>query len=325
MNPRNYKLVQARILMIDSKLRSGSYLSASAMAREYEVSTKTIQRDLDYMRDNLGAPLDFDKSRKGWYYTEPNFYLPALDISESDFFAICVTEKALRLYENTPIYSRLQSIFDKMKVFLPDNIRISTAWIDTRYTFLQESTTTINPTIWDTISHGLRLKRCVRIGHRKAGGTEATHRSVDPYHIINYRGEWYLIGRCHMKGDIRRFAISRIEEAEMQIESFTIPKDFDFNTYINGSFGIMTEDKEYTIRVRFSKEQAPYVLERQWHAQQEILEHENGTVTLSFPATSLFEVKRWVLSWGSDAEVIEPAELKNMIQETVSRMAKIYA
>jgi predicted DNA-binding transcriptional regulator YafY len=318
------KLQYTRLLFIDREIRSGRLPSASDIAGKYEVNPRTIQRDLEYMRDSLGAPLEYDESRKGWRYTEPNFYLPAMELSESDFFAICVSEKALQQYANTPIYGKLSAVFDKIRSFLPEKISVSTSWIDTQYTFLQESHTRIDPAIWETLSQGLRLSRCVRLNHKKAGSAESTLRTVDPYHLANFRGEWYLIARCHKQKDVRRFAISRISGAELSAEGFSIPEGFNFSEFISGSFGIMTEEKEYRIRIWFSPGQAPYVLERVWHEEQETALQENGSVILSFPSSSLFELKRWILSWGPHARVLEPEKLKDMVMEDIAGMGKIY-
>lgn len=318
------KVQHARLLYIDRKIRAGNFPSAGDMAGEYEVSRRTIQRDLEYMRDFLHAPLEYDESRRGWNYTENNYFLPALDISESDFFAICISEKALQFYANTPLYEKLSAVYEKLKSFIPENMRVHTSWIDTHYTFLQESHTMIDPAIWETLSQGLRLQRKVRIEHRKAGSAESSKRTVDPYHIVNYRGEWYLIALCHEKKEVRRFAVSRIGDAALMKENFTIPGSFDYDDFMKNSFGIMTEDRQFMIKIRFSREQAPYVLERTWHREQTVTENMDGTADITFPAASLFEVKRWVLSWGPHAEVLEPVELRDLVAAEIEGMRRIY-
>ena len=314
----------ARLLFIDEKIRGGSYPNAASLAAEYEISSRTITRDIEYMRDSLGAPVEYDAARKGYYYTESNFFLPAIDIKESDFFAICITEKALKQYENTPLYGRLSEIFDRIKEFLPESIRVNTTWIDTRFSFMHESFTIIDTDIWETISRALRQGNQVKIVHRKAGAEDALERSVDPYHIVNYRGEWYLIGYCHVRKAVLRFAISRISKAVLLDKKFTPKPDFNFDLFIGSSFGIMTEDKEYHIKILFNREQAPYISERQWHTGQNITHNQDGTVVLSFNSNSLYEVKRWILSWGSNAKVLQPEELIGQIKEEAAALSDLY-
>jgi len=313
-----------RLQLIDRMIRSGSYPNASAIAKEHEVAPRTIHRDIEYMRDMLNAPIEYDDSRKGYYYAEENYFLPALDIKESDFFAICITEKALKQYENTPLYGKLESIFNKLKEYLPDSVRVNTSWIDTQYTFMHESFTFIEPAIWETVSNALRQKKQVSILHHKPGAKEGARRTVEPYHIVNFRGEWYLVGFCHKRKDVIRFAMSRIHEAELLKTGYSIPGDFNFNSFLGSSFGIMTEEMEHTVKIAFSSELAPYITERQWHPDQEIMQEEDGSVILSFPTNSLFEVKRWVLSWGRGAEVLEPESLIQQIQEDLKGMLESY-
>lgn len=314
----------ARLLFIDEKIRSSSYPNAASLSKEYEVSGRTITRDIEYMRDSLGAPIEYDKVKKGFYYSEANFFLPAIDIKESDFFAICITEKALKQYENTPLYDKLSSVFSKLKEHLPDSIRINTTWIDTKYTFMHESFTHIDPAIWETISNSLRLKKQLNISHRKAESAEAQSRIVEPYHIVNYRGEWYLIAMCRKRNEVVRFGMSRIKEATILKTPYEIPEDFEFNSFIGPSFGIMTEDHEHNVKIKFGPKIAPYVTERHWHNDQIITEEKDGSVILSFNTNSLFEVKRWILSWGAGAEALSPKELVDFIREDVREMSGVY-
>ncbi len=314
----------ARLLFIDEKIRSGSYPNAASISKEYEISSRTVTRDIEYMRDSLGAPIEYNSQKKGYYYTVANFFLPAIDINESDFFAICITEQALKQYENTPLYDTLSGIFNRLREYLPESIRVNTTWIDTHFTFMHESFTTIDPQIWEIVSRGLRQGNQLKISHRKAGSSESIERVVDPYHVVNYRGEWYLIGYCHVRNSVLRFAISRIREAVLLNTKYEVEPGFNFETFIGSSFGIMTEDVRHTVKILFSKEQTPYIIERQWHQGQSITHNQDGTAILAFTANSLYEVKRWVLSWGPGAKVLAPAELVKQIKDDAAALSEIY-
>jgi proteasome accessory factor B len=306
-----------RLLFIDKKLQSEGYPNSTSLAREYEISPRTILRDIEYMRDMLDAPIDYDKEKRGFYYTEKNYRLPGIAIRESDLFAICIAERALEQYANTPLYDKLSSVFEKIRSYLPDSVTVRPGWIDNRFTFLQESFTAIDPAIWETVADGLRTARRVDITHQKAGG-ETTRRKVAPYHMVNYRGEWYLVGHCSVRKAVVRFAMSRIRSAGLTDESFTVPEDFDFQKYLGSHFGIMTEDEEHAVKIEFSPAQAPYVEERTWHSGQTLTRNGDGSVVLSFTTNSLFEVKRWVLAWGADARVLAPEALARMVREDLA-------
>ena len=318
-----FKPQYARLLFIDRLVRDGRYPNCSTIAREYEVSVRSVARDIAFMKEMLDAPLEYDPAKKGYYYSEESYHLPDIGIRESDFFALMIAEKALSFYENTPLYGKLKSMFDRLISMLPDDMIVKTSWIDTRYTFMPESYVTIDPSVWENLSHALRFQKTVRIIHRSPGKKE-TARNVDPYHLACFRGEWYLVGYCHRKQEVLKFAVSRIRGAESTGKQFVMPADFRFEEYMGPNFGIMTDSEEYGVALRFSPECAPYIRERTWHKEQSLREEKNGGVILTFSTNSLLEVKRWVLSWGSGVIVLKPAVLSNLVRKELKGALEKY-
>src|ERR1035438_2676057 len=90
-----------RMLRIHQALHSGSYPNATTLARQLEVSTKSIHRDLEFMRDRLELPIQYDAKRFGFFYTEHVKAFPTLQITEGEIFALVVAEKALQQYRGT--------------------------------------------------------------------------------------------------------------------------------------------------------------------------------------------------------------------------------
>lgn len=312
-----------RLLYIDKAIRGGTHPNANTIAREYEVSPRTVARDIEYMRDMLDAPIGYNESRKGYYYTEPNYHLPSVDIRESELFAVCVAEKALEQYAGTPLYDSLTSVFDKIRSYLPETIRVNTTWIDSRVSFLEPSRPVMSPEVWETVARALQTRSVLAIVHR-APGREPVAREVEAYHLAASQGQWYLIARCRLKDEVRTFAISRIETATTTSAHYIIPDDFDFKAYMGANFGIMAEAEEYTARIRFGPAQAPYVRERIWHRSQRIEEHDDGSVVLTITTNSHMEVKRWVLSWGAGAKVLEPERLAAEVREELREALGMY-
>ncbi len=311
-----------RLIFIDTMIRRGDYPNCSRIAKEYEVNARTITRDIEYMRDMLEAPIEYDKARRGYYYTEQTYMLPAIEISDSDLFTLCIAERALEQYVGTPLYEKLETVFRKLSALLPESVSVSASWLGEGYTFMPESSTAIKAGVWEMIATSLRGRNALEIEHRKAAG-EVTRRVVHPYHVASYKGEWYLIAYCTKRSEVLRFAISRITAARITDAHYTIPEDFDFSRFMGESFGIMTESTPFTVRILFTGRAAPYIAERTWHEHQTIEENADGTLVLIFPATSIMEVKRWVLSWGAEAKVLGPEELvKEVIEELRSAAEK---
>jgi predicted DNA-binding transcriptional regulator YafY len=167
-------------------------------------------------------------------------------------------------------------------------------------------------------------QRSIKITYQAMEAKEAKERMIDPYHIANLAGEWYVFARCHRSEQLIQFAIPRIRRAAMQKGAFTIPDDFDMQELLSKTFGrfAVPYGKVHTVRLVFDKEIAPWVLERQWHRRQKIRKRKNGNIELSFEAAGLFEVFRWVLAWGHHCRVLAPTELKKRIADEVRLMGQ---
>ena len=152
---KKYKPQHARLLFIDRCIREKSYPNCRSLAAEYEVSVKTIQRDIEYMRIELNAPLEYSARERGFYYTEEQFQLPAMDIRESDLFAIYLADKLLAQYEGTPIHDSLRSVFRKIENALPDSALARPGGQD-RFTVFPPFSTVILPEVLAAVFDGLR-------------------------------------------------------------------------------------------------------------------------------------------------------------------------
>ncbi len=320
-----FKPQYRRLLFIGRKIREGSFPNCSSLAKEWEVSTKTVQRDIAYLKWELDAPIEYDSVKHGYYYTEPNYRMPTMTISESDLFAICIAEKALEQYKHTPLYTKLASVFDKIQGSLPEKVSVHPSWVESRFSFFSAPVTKIDGNVWQTITKSVRGNRTLRLGHVSPGAKDkGEERDVDPYHLVNHKGQWYLIGHCHRSQKLRTFALSRVNKARLLERRFALPEDFDIRKVVGSHFGIMWSDEEYHVRIRFAQRVAPYIKERQWHPTQKIKENRDGILVLSFTTNHLNEVKDWALSWGSSAKVLGPKELVTKIKRDLHAAAGLY-
>jgi len=317
-----------RLIFIDRMIREGMHggrlANCASMAAAYEVSAKSIRRDIDYLKNQCDAPIAYDSRRYGFHYTEESYSLPAMNISESDLFAISLARKTLRQYENNPIYHKLSSVFGKIERALPTRISVDPAWIDERMTVFPESRTAIDPTIWDKVAEGLRHSHRLGLQYLKPGEETAGDRLVDPYHIASFQGEWYLVGHCHLRREVRTFAISRIKAVQTSDADFLIPDNFSFEKFSGQHFGIFRGERDFSVKILFSPRHRPYVEEREWHREQSLERQPDGGVLLSFTSNHLFEVKRWVLSWGAGVKVLAPQELAKDLRDELRQTLQAY-
>jgi len=283
---------------------------------------------VDFLRNEMAAPIAYDGRKRGFYYTSETYSLPAISLTAADLFAVFIAEKALAAYENTPVYKRLSSVFDRLKKLLPDNATVwrHTDWLAPRFSILHTPSTRIDENVWDNITRGLRLCRTLMLEYKRPVDLRATRRKVDPYHAAEYQSEWYLIGRCHKRECILTFAVSRIEKAlVLDEERFEYPSDFNFERFTGARFGIFWGEKNFKAKVWFSPHIAPYIKEREWHPSQEIIENGDGSIVIKFTANHLLDVTRWILSWGAGARALAPKALVEEVKRELSEAVGKYS
>lgn len=319
-----YKPQHSRLTFIDKKIREGNYPNISSLAEEWEVSYKTIQRDIEYLRYQLDAPVQYSAKNRGFFYTEEHYRLPAIDIKESDLFGVYLADKLLAQYEGTPIYKSLNSVFEKIEQSLPNKISLDSASDQSKFTVVPPFTTIIDPSIWSTVISALRNDQQIEISY-KTPGTDPKNRKIDPYHAIRFEGDWYIVAFCHLRGDIRTFSISRMVTARETGTVFTVPDGFDFRKISGSHFGLHWNPENTHVKIRFSQYVTDYVTERIWHPTQHISTDENGSIILSLTVNHLFELKKWILAWGEDAQVLEPVFFAEEIAATAEKILKQYS
>jgi len=302
-----------RMLRIHRAIQSGKYPNATALASELEVSTKSIYRDIEFMRDRLELPIEFDVARNGFLYTQAVGSFPTLQITEGELFALLVAEKALQQYRGTTFEKPLLSAFKKMAAALPDTISLNLADWEQTISFRTSAEPILNLEIFDTLAQATAQHKQLELTYRKPGRKETEPRVVDPYHLANINGEWFLFALCHLRHDIRTFVPARILEAKPTGQAFVRPHRFSLEKRLRDSFGVLTGPGEFDVLIRFDELAADYIREKRWHPSQQLTELEDGGVQLRLKLSSLAEIQRWILSWGGRATVLAPVELAESV------------
>jgi hypothetical protein len=123
---------------------------------------------------------------------------------------------------------------------------------------------------------------------------------------------------------VRMFVLDRIKMLNVTDERFTWRKDFQLDDFMRYSFKVM-HDELYTVRVRISPGWARWVGEKIWHESQKLTKLPDGSLEIAFHVAGLDEIKRWVLSFGPEAQVLEPEKLKEMVRKDLSRILAQYS
>src|SRR5204863_3081919 len=251
-----------RMLKIHQALQSGNYPNATTLGAKLEVSEKSIQRDLDFMRDRLQLPIEYDGSRFGYYYTQEVSSFPTMQISEGEMFALLVAEKALQQYRGTAFERPLISAFKKIAESLPDTVSLNLADWEQTISFRTRAEPILNLEIFDTLAKATSRRQQVEIAYRKPGQEEPETRIVDPYHLANINSEWFLFAFDHLRQDIRTFAPGRIKGARLTGKTFKRPEKFSVEKTLRDSFGVHSGKGRFDVVVHFDATVADYIREK---------------------------------------------------------------
>lgn len=313
------------VLLIDQEIRSGKTPNCRRLAEALEVNRRTILRDIDFMRYDLGAPVEYSAARRGYVYTEPNWSMPSLRITEGELFALMVAEKVLDAYAGTPWAERLQKVFDRMVAALPDRIEVEPRELLTRVTFGADAPAIVDPDILAALTAALRENRTVQMRYSPLGTDEVRQYVLDPYILRHARGAWYVAGRDHRTGHVPLFNLSRIRAVEPTAETFDFEAaGFDPAKYFGSTFGVYEAPQRHRVVIEFSGIAAQLVRERQWHASQKLKALPGDHLRFEAEVSHLDDVWPWVLSWGSMAKAIATIELVRIVADEAARTARQY-
>ena len=207
---------------------------------------------------------------------------------------------------------------------LPDTISINWADWDQTISFRTSAEPVLNLAVFDKLAKATAKRHQLSIQYRKPGSTKNETRIIDPYHLANINGDWYLFAFCHLRGDIRTFVPSRIEKVETTGKSFSRPARFSMNQRLRDSFNVHSGQGNYKVVIQFSPDVADYIREKKWHPSQTLRSLSGGRIELQMQLSSLVEVERWILTWGQHAKVVEPKELMESIKQAAISICNLY-
>jgi proteasome accessory factor B len=313
-----------RMLRLHDRLKAGAFPNCRKLAGELEVSPKTIQRDIDFMRDRLGLPIEYDQLQFGFYYTEPVANFPNIEVSQGEIMALFVARKALEQYRGTSFERSLRTAFQKISDGLREKVDFQWGDVDSAISFRGLGRTASDIDLFEAVSKAVVESREIEFEYKKAKSQAYESRRVRPYHLGCIGDQWYLFAYDLAREQIRTFVLPRMRGVRRLAARFHRPADFSINKHLSESFGVFSGQGHFKVCIRFDALAGQLVSERQWHASQKIKPLPGGGVEMRLELGSLEEVERWILSWGKRARVVEPPELVERIRATLCVLNEAY-
>jgi proteasome accessory factor B len=312
-------------MLIDQQIRAGGAPNCRKLSRELEVSRRTILRDIEFMKFDLGAPLDYDPKKCGYIYTEPNWVMPSLRITEGELFTLLIAEKALDAYSGAPWASRLRKVFGRMVASLPDRIEVAPQEFLARVSFDMGGTADVDPAVLEAIAKAVGQNQAVDFSYCPLWTDKPRAYRVDPYMLRRMAGAWYLVGRDHRSGNIPLFNLTRMSNVRLTEQAFDYGSSgFDPKAYFATTFSTYHTSECHHVVIEFSGFAAKVVRERHWHDSQKLADLPDGRLRLELDISHLDDICPWVLSWGAEAKAVAPVELARLVADQLTRASRMY-
>lgn len=311
--------------LIQRLARSRAGVGLDELAEDLGCVRRTVYRDLDALM-YAGFPVVSEKRDGRVYYRFiETFGLGDVPFNHDEVLALVLGADLLSTLEGTVIHDSMESAISKIRAGMgPELVRYLERLGESfrvmpgphkQYAAYRETLQLLNEAVLE--------RRRVTMRYRTGRSGAVRDRTLDPYRVWYRSGSLYVVGHDHLSGELRTFAITRIEAIEVCDERFEVSPDFDFDAFTSTAFGVISEPAT-RVRIRFAPEWTAHVSEHTWHATQEIEALPGGGVELRMEAGGTPEIRNWVLSFGAGAEVLEPEGLRAEVAAELAKAGRLY-
>lgn len=314
----------ARMVAIHEDLSEERLPNCSKLAKRFEVSTKTVQRDLEFMRDQLQLPIEYDAVERGYTYTREVPQFPSFSITEGELLAFFVARHALESYVGAPFAQTLRDAFARLTAGMPDSVSFNWETLAARVSFQQVRPKEELIGLFDQVRMAVLENSRFRFSYKGLQDPRARRRTVHPYQVRFVDGGWYLLAWDEVRRAWRVFSLHRMSRPEVLPQSFKRDAGFSPEAFWRDSLGVYQEGKAVRVVLRFRGWAARLAAEREWHSSQRVKKQGETEVQMSFKLQATPELTRWILSWGDAVTVEEPAGLRADIARQLREAAARY-
>jgi len=312
-----------RFFWFHDQVKAGRFPNAGRLAEQFEISHKTAQRDVTRLRDRLLAPLEYDATRKGYYYTSDHFELPYLPASQQEVLCLLLARKVLSQSAQGYISREIGSLLDKLYAAVrsagltPQNAEsaFSATWIG--YTPALEL-------VFRQTAFALLKRQLIRFTYRSPATGNSTIRTAEPHHLQHYMASWVLTAWCRNRQDWRKFYLARMTDLEVLTQNFEPKPESQWRPLLDSTFGLFQGGPAVPVTLRFCPFRARWIRQQQWHPDQCLIEQPDGCLDLTVPVSDFREIKLQILQFGADVEVMAPEALRQEVISEIKRMGYLY-
>ena len=317
-----------RFYKIELLIRNRGGVGFRALLEELEVSPATLKRDLQYLRDRLDAPIEYDRGDGVYRFASgsaarpASHELPGLWFNESEIRALLTMHQLIRGLDAGGVLSRhLQPLLDKLTGMLGANAA-EVAQMMKRVRIVGAAARTVPSRQFELAGAALQRRRRLRLRYRTRSRSETSERVVSPQRLVHYRSTWYLDAWCHRTDALRRFALDAVEHAELLDEPARDVAMKSVEAEFDAGYGIFGGRAVGHATLVFDAEPAQWVAHEAWHPHQQGRRLDDGRYELRLPYADATELVMDVLRYAGQVEVRGDAALRSAFDARIAAAAK---
>ncbi|MDX2109557.1 MAG: transcriptional regulator [Verrucomicrobiota bacterium] len=313
-----------RLMLIHQLLQAGKEPTVKELSEQLGYSRKTIVRSINYLRDERGYPISFDRKTNRYRYTADVVALPDVTVTEQQLFALFVATKTLTDFKGHPLHGHLTEIFKKLTQGLRGSVSFSLSGMENALSMKASGVAMANPDRFFPINQAITQGEELLIHYHKLADEEPMARIIQPWRLAFINNQWYLFAHDNLRQELRCFVLSRISHLEKNGTFFQPQRNFDLEAHLCDSFGVYKGKESHDIHLRFTSTAARLVGERQWHPRQRLVPLPGGELEFHLHLNNLNEILHWVLYWGEQCTVLGPEALVQQVREQSAGMLRKY-
>ena len=317
-----------RFYKIHQLLTRKSVVPVREFLEDLDVSLATFKRDLEYLRDRLHAPIEWDRERRGYRYVAalpdaPRYELPGLWFNASEIRALLTMQHLLVDLQPGLLEPHVKPLLARLHTLLGSGEH-SADEVERRIRIIHLGARAVQLPHFEQVATAVLGRKRLDIVYRSRGTNQTTSREISPQRLVHYRENWYVDAWCHLREDLRSFSLDAIQRATLLDRAAKTVPDNELDEVLASGYGIFSGRATAWAKLRFTSERARWVGAEQWHPQQKGRFEKDGSYVLELPYADSRELVMDILRQGPEVEVLAPADLRREVKRQLEAAAANY-
>ncbi len=321
------KVSVERMTKIVRLIRKRGSASMSFLKGELEVSEASVKRDLEFLRDRMGCPLEWDRSKRGYVIRDEvaeggRFELPGVWFDSSEVFALLTMLHLVEGVQPGLLEDHIAPLKSRLRGMLAEGTK-SVRPLERKLRLVHFASRKVEPKHFQVIAGALLEGRRLELTYWNRERREQTQRTISPQKLVHYRENWILDAWCHLRQGLRSFALEAIERVRVLDQHATEISLQELDEHFRAGYGIFAGPAKHRARLKFTAERAQWVSKETWHHDQTSSVEPDGSYVLEIPYSNDHELVMDLLRHSPEVEVLAPAELRQKLHAALCQAASI--